>query len=159
MTHGEFLRQVKETVSIQTIPPIYDPNKWKNKSFNCYAYALQVCMDCSNFWIGPGFISTGRNSKCNCTKEYILQYFKKDCEALGLQISPSKVTEPIGINEYKIAIYIKENCSFHFARQDHNGTWSEKIGWLGEIGIVESVTENKNGFEFIGVFRVSKKVG
>ena len=163
MTYQDFITRAKNIVNNQPIPPLYNPDDYDSLYFNCYAYALQLCMDCKDWYISPGFMSKQITSRYDIpyTKKYILESFKEDCELLGLQVFSSTILEPIRSDEYKIAIYIIENYGFHFARLDSNGKWSEKPGWLREnkIRIVESVTENKNGYKFIGVFRVSKKVG
>ena len=160
MTYQDFINRAKEIINNQPIPPLYNPDDYNNLSFNCYAYALQLCMDCKNYYISPGFMSKQINSRYDIpyTKEYIVDSFKKDCALLDLQVFPSTVLEPLRSDEYKIAIYFIENFGFHFARLDSNGKWSEKPGWLEKIRVVKSVTQNKDGYKFIGVFRVSKKL-
>lgn len=159
MTYEDFINRAKKVINNQPIPPQYNPDDYKDLSFNCYAYVLQLCLDCKDYYISPGFMSkqiTGRYD-IPFTEEYILTSFKEDCELLGLQALQSTIAEPIRSDEYKIAVYIIEDFGFHFARLDSNGNWSEKPGWLKEIKIVESVTENEFGYKFIEVFRVSKK--
>ena len=158
--YEEFINQVKKTIQEQPIPPMYNPDEWKDKNFNCYLYALRACMnfDYFGYKIAPGFIFKEIESKPKFDKEYVLRYLKKDCEILGLNILPSKIDEPIGENEYKIAVYVFERRDYHFARQDSNGNWSEKDGWNKEIEILkqEEVAKNQDGYEFIGIFRLSK---
>lgn len=160
-TYEEFVNQVKKTILSQPIPPRYKPREWRGKKFNCYAYAIQACMNLSGRDIWPGFIFNGKENDYQDTKDCVLDYFKKDCEALGLQAFPTTIKEKISKTEYKIAVYIKEGDDFHFARQDSNGKWSEKDGWTGRIRKIdeEYVDENIEGYEFIGVFRLSKKAG
>lgn len=160
MTYGDFINRAKEVVNNQPIPPLYSPDDYNGLSFNCYAYALQLCMDCKDRFISPGFMSKQITSRYDipCTKESIIENFVKDCELLNLQVFTSTISEPIRSDEYKIAVYIIENYGFHFARLDGNGNWSEKPGWLNKIKIVKSVTENEFGYKLIGVFRVSKKI-
>lgn len=161
MTHKEFIKQIKETVKKQAIPPHYNPYEWELKRFNCYAYALRICMSFSQrfYLIAPGFIRRGEKNDYNFTKERTLDYFKDDCEALGLQVFPTKLEEQIGEKEYKIAVYLDEGRDFHFARQDSNGEWSHKDGWFKKIESIdkEDITKNSDGYKFIGIFRVSKK--
>lgn len=159
MTYEDFINRAKEVVNNQTIPPLYNPDDYNDLHFNCYAYALQLCMDCKDFYIIPGFMSKQINGRYEIpyTKEYIIESFKKDCELLGLQVFQSTISEPINSDEYKIAVYIIENYGFHFSRLDNNGKWSEKPGWLNKIKIVKSVTKNEFGYKLIEVFRVSKK--
>ena len=162
MTHQEFINEVKKTIKNQPIPPHYNPKEWTNKNFNCYIYALRACMDFESplrFWIAPGFISRGENNDYRDTISYTLNYFKEDCEALGLKVLPSTLEEKIGKNEYKIAVYVKEGKDYHFVRQDSNGIWSEKRGWYKKIEIREEqeVVSNKYGYKFIIIYKVSKK--
>lgn len=118
-------------------------------------------MNLSGRDIWPGFICKGKENDYRDTKDCVVTYFKEDCKVLGLQVLPTTVKEKIGANEYKIAVYVKEGDDFHFARQDSNGKWSEKDGWNGNIRNIdeEDVDEYDEGYEFIGVFKVSKKVG
>ncbi len=160
----EFLNQkieeIKQVISNQPIPPSYNPSEWIGKRFNCYAYALRACvdLDCLECSIKPGFISRCEHNDLKDTKEQVVQYFMEDCEALGLKVLPTDLEEQIGANEYKISIYYeKRKRFFHFARQDSNGKWSEKIGWFGEIKTIEKVDKKEDGYELIGVFKVSKK--
>lgn len=164
MTHQDFIKQVKDSIENQPIPPHYNPKEWKGKNFNCYLYALRACMDFETplrFWIAPGFISRGENNDYRDTVACTLNYFKADCEELGLQVSPSTLEEKTGENEYKIAIYVNKGKDYHFVRQDCNGKWSEKRGWYKSIEIrkKEDVIKNKDGYIFIGIYKVSKKTG
>ncbi len=162
LEYEQFINRVKEAIHNQPIPPHYNPDEWEGISFNCYTYALRACMnfELRDYVIVPGFISRGEENDYIDTKEYVLQYFKEDCEALGLQAIPTELEEKIGANEYKIAVYVENGWDYHFARQDSNGNWSEKDGWFKKIEILkqEDVTKNEDGYEFIGIFRVSKKV-
>lgn len=166
MTHNEkFINQVKEVVDSQPIPPHYNPDEWKENWFNCYAYAMRMLVD---FWeynynnmIRPGIISGCIKEPYQFEKENILQCFKKDCKALGLKVLPTNLEEQISENEYKIAVYVWEGRDYHFARQDSNGEWSEKNGCRKPIEVLKTddVTKNENGYQFIGMFKVSKKIG
>lgn len=157
----KFINQVKKAVKNQPIPPIYNPSEWEEKDFNCYAYAMRVFMNLDFYgpFIGPGFISNGILNNYKSTKKCTLKYFKKDCEALGLKVLPTYLEEEINANEYKIAVYVNPGYDFHFARQDANGIWSEKDCWGGPIKTIEpeDVTKTEDGYEFIGMFKVSKK--
>lgn len=160
--YEEFIKHVKKAIQEQPIPPKYNPDEWEDKNFNCYLYAMRACMnfDFFGYKIAPGFISEQIvESKPKFDKEYVLLHLKKDCEILGLNIVPSKIDEPIGANEYKIAVYVFEGRDYHFARQDSNGKWSEKDGWRKEIEVLEDdeVAKDQGQYKFIGIFRVSKK--
>ena len=84
-----------------------------------------------------------------------------DFDDLFDESSATTVENPVTENEYKIALYLDEGYDFHFARQDSSGIWSEKNGWNRGIRTLEEkdVTKKEDGYEFIGVFRVSKKAG
>lgn len=160
--YEQFINRVKEAVHNQPIPPHYNPDEWKRKSFNCYLYAMRACMNFRGYerFIVPGFISRGQKNDYRDIEEITLQYFIEDCESLGLQAFPSEVDEPIGTTEYKIAVYVKTGSDFHFARQDSDGKWSEKNGWRKGIEILkeEEVDKDQGNYIFIGIFKVSKKV-
>jgi len=155
--YEEFIQQVKDTISIQPIPPQYNPSEWRAKRFNCYAYALQACMNLTRYDIVPGFIAG--YSDYIPTKECTLQYFKEDCEALGLEVVTSDLKEQVSANEYKIAVYLNEGRDFHFIRQDSDGKWSHKVGWKGDIEYLDQadLVKDQDGCKFIKIFKVSKK--
>lgn len=160
MRYKEFIDLIKKNVRSATIPPHYNPNEWNEKEFNCYAYALGICMNFDDFdRIVPGFLSRGILNDYNDTKEETIQYFKYDCEILGYKVTETTLDEKIGKNGYKIAAYVSEYRDFHFVRQDSNGNWSEKRGWGGKIEIrkEEDIVKNSDKYEFIGIFIVSKK--
>ncbi len=168
MTNAEFIETVKDTIKGQNYPPKYNVEEWAGKVFNCYAYALQLCIDFANpellpgfIGIRPGFVSRGKENDYQYCKEKTIGYFKEDCDQLGLEVFPTTVDNPISENEYKIALYLDEGYDFHFARQDSSGIWSEKNGWNQGIRTLEerNITKKEDGYEFIGVFRVSKKAG
>ena len=155
----EFIEQVKEVVSKQPIKPKYNPNDWKDKHFNCYAYAMRICMNLSGYRICPGFISRGTNDDYEPTKESVLRLFMEDCECLGLKVLPTTISAIIRRNEYKIAVYVKKGYDFHFVRQNRNGKWSEKDGWWNGISLLKKkeIVKDHDGYKFIGIFRVSRK--
>ena len=154
----EFINQVKEVISNQPIPPQYDPTKWEEKRFNCYAYAMRICMDLSQYYncTWPGFISEGAKNNYKDTKKSLLKHFKKDCESLGLKVLPTTISEEIQKNEYKIAVYLYKGRDFHFARQDSNGNWSEKDGWDNEIEILEKEEVTKDQGEYKSIVKWHK---
>lgn len=158
--YQEFINQVKDVVSNADIPPHYDPDEWKGKSFNCYAYALRICLDLGRWStrIRPGFVSRGEKNHYENTEECLLKHFQEDCEALGLELSQTSIDESIGDNEYKIAVYIAYD-DFHFVRQDSNGQWSQKRGWYRAIHTLkeEEVPRTMRKYRYLGVFKVSKK--
>lgn len=171
MTHEEFVKQLKKSISMELIPPHY--SVCEPYMINCYLYALRAHIDCLDYGglVAPGIFSREVTlDEYKFTKEYILRNFKEDCSVLNLQVFPTTVDEKINSEEYKIAIYyVEKTCdnnhgSFHFVRQNSNGNWSEKWGWFDdEIKILEEGDIAKNRakygveYEFAGVFRLSKR--
>jgi len=164
-THQEIIRQIKKAIDNQSIPPHYNPSEWTGKNFNCYAYALRACFDFNEkikkkgVFPRPSFISSVQRDVFKITKKHTLEYLKKDCEALGLQLFPAELDEQIDDNEYKIAVYVKTGYDYHFARQDSDGNWSEKNGWDDGIEVLkkEDVVKSQCGYKFVGIFEVAKK--
>lgn len=156
---------IKRCLKTVNYPPRYSPKKWAKKEFNCYMYALDICMDFSRYRhkcrIAPGFLSRGKENDYTDNKEDTLQYFMEDCKVLNLNISETTMNEKIKKNEYKVAVYVEENWDYHFIRQDSNGNWSEKDGWEGDIRIVnkKKICKKKydDRYSFIGMFKISKK--
>ncbi len=167
ITYEEFVEEVKNFISNQKNPPKYNPENWKNKSFNCYLYVLQACMDFSVYeeylhMIVPGFLSRNKieNKTYKDTENCVIERFEDDLKALGFQAVPTTLEERISKKEYKIAVYVKENFDYHFARQDSNGKWSEKDGWDNGIKIIRNfnnITKTINGYKYIAMYKVSKK--
>lgn len=155
----ETIYEIKETLRYQPIQPEYNPEEWEGKKFNCYIYAMRICKSFikKRPYGVPGFIAGINELKDE--KDDVLRNFKADCEELGLKVVESSIDEKICSCEYKIAIYVAPGTDFHFARQDKDGTWSEKKGWNGPIKIIktEDVTKNYRDYEFVGIFKVSKK--
>ena len=157
--YQEFINRVKDVVSNADIPPRYKPDEWNDKGFNCYAYAMRICMDLRK-WddrIIPGFLSRGEDNDYVDTEGCLLKHFKEDCEVLGLELSPMTIDEIID-DGYKIAVYISYD-DFHFARQDKNGQWSHKRGWARYVEILkeEDIPRKMKKYRYLGVFKVSKK--
>ena len=160
METERFVSFVKSVIKSQPIPPHYNPDAWKGKIFNCYAYALRACVNFKNHEedLVPGFISS-TSWYYRDDKEVLIKLFLKDLEALGLKaVSTTAETNSVQ-NSYKIAIYIEEGKDFHFIRQDSDGNWSEKDGMYGKIRIVnpENINKNRDSYEFVGVFMITKK--
>lgn len=159
-TH-EFIDGVRKIVCSQPIPPVYNPDEWsKNpRDFNCYAYALQINMNLFGIEFRPGFTTGNLINRKDYTAGFILKNVLIDCENLGLNISETTIDEKIKCNEYKIVVYFINRFSFHFIRQDSNGKWSHKNGWLEPIKIVneEDILKEDNLLKVIGIFKISKK--
>ena len=156
----EFTDCVRKLIHSQPFPPIYNPEEWSSnpKDFNCYAYALQV-NNISLEKLDPGFTIGLTMKKREITAESVLRNFFIDCENLNLSVSETTVDEEIDEKSYKIAIYVINGFTFHFIRQDSNGGWSQKGGWLNPITIVneEDVLNKDRLYKLIGIFKISKK--
>lgn len=159
--YEKFIRQIKKNVKKQPLPPDYNPEDWADKSFNCYLYVLRACLDVRIYdnYIVPGFLSRGQVNDYRNLKSCLLEYFMEDLEELGLNAVKTTVESKVVPESYKIAVYVKEKRDFHFARQDSNGKWSQKPGWIKNIELLDSndVSKNIDGYQFLGVFRISKK--
>lgn len=157
-------KRIEKILKTTNYPPKYNPDKWRKKKFNCYMYALDICMNFSKYRptcrIAPGFLSRGEKNDYNDTREETIQYLIEDCKVLNLNIAETTMEEKIKENEYKIAVYVKKYCDYHFIRQDSNGNWSEKDGWSGDIRIVNNEDICKEIYDkrysFIGIFKISK---
>lgn len=161
--YQEFVNQVKETIERQPIPPSFNRDEWRGKGFNCYLYAMRACMDFNDkeSLTRPGFLARREKNGFVYKKDFVIENFKADCKALGLQVVPTELEEPIREGEYKIAIYVHENHDFHFRREDKNGGWSEQSGWYGIISTIKAkyITKDDGDYIFCGIFKVSKKAG
>ena len=162
---NELIKICKNAVEMASIPPQYNPDEWKGKEFNCYAYALRICVDLRAYYnreIVPGFLSIGKNAFYQESPETMLKLFKQDCETLNLKVSETSLNEPLNENEYKVAVYA---CAcgnykdFHFIRQDSNGNWSHKRGWLKPIETYEEkdILKKFGIYEFVKMFKIAKK--
>ena len=129
--HSRKIKQILDAIKGFSDPPIYNRKKWRGKRLNCYAYALDLDINDpkKSIWT-PGQIAS-KNPKHQVYTNVTAQV-KKDLDALGISYREnSKVLNP---GEWRIAIYYKPSfhdwpIGFHFARQDADGLWSEKIDW------------------------------
>ena len=154
----EFIDEARNIIHKQSIPPVFNPNEWKDKKFNCYAYALQLNMNIDSWKLGIGF-TTGRQYESEkYTEDFVLEQFLIDCENLNLNCSKIQIDDEIEEDEYKIALYVWKNWSYHLKRQDSDGNWSEKRGWHNDISRVKKEDLlNDELFKLIGIFKISKK--
>lgn len=154
----EFTDRARKVIHKQPIPPAYNPVEWENMKFNCYSYALQLKINIENRQLPIGF-TTGRVAQRKDYKaKFVLEQFLVDCKNLNLNCTEIHIDDKIGKDEYKVALYVWEDFSYHLKRQDSNGMWSEKRGWLDPITSVkkEDVLNDKT-YELIGIFKISKK--
>ena len=156
----EFIDCIKQKVKESHIPPIYNPEEWSKRSrdFNCYAYVLQI-NNISLEELDPGFTIGITMKKKEITAESVLKNFLIDCENLNLNVSKTTIDEEIGKDAYKIALFVINGFTFHFIRQDSNGAWSHKRGWLDPIAIINEsdILKEDNLYKLVGIFKISKK--
>ena len=133
--------------------PTYDPSKWENpiiqNSHNCYAYFLddvssaikarcrEECIDsndpscdmCSHMKPQPGKCDSNiYNQKYTCS-DMITKILSDNPNCILITDSnPTAVKCPKGY--YKGAMVVDEDDTYHFYRQDNNGSWSHKQGTL-----------------------------
>ena len=159
----ELIKICKNAAEIASIPPQFNPEEWAGKEFNCYAYALRICVDFRAYYgeIVPGFLTIGKNESYRDGPEAIVKLFKQDCQVLNLQVTETNLNEPINENEYRVAVYAcicRNYRDFHFIRQDSNGSWSHKRGWLNPIETYEKdILKNMGIYDFINIFKLTKK--
>lgn len=123
--------------------PNYEPDKWNNNNYiqgshNCYAYSLNdICPDLTQAyknnkddrnWMNPqpghycGMTKKVNYDETTCDKlkERILCdnpfIIETDCET----VCPDKY--------YKIGLAVSPKTTYHFYRQNKDGTWSHKDG-------------------------------
>lgn len=154
----DFINRARNTIHKQSIPPVYNPEEWKGKKFNCYAYALQMNMHIESMKLGIGFTTGILYGREKYTVQFVLEQFLIDCENLKLNCTQIQIDDEIDENEYKVALYVWENFSYHLKRQDIDGNWSEKRGWLEPISKVKKEDlGDEEDFMLIGFFKISKK--
>lgn len=154
----EFTDQARKVIHKQSIPPVYNPAEWEHLKFNCYSYALQLKISIESRQLPIGFTTGKIARKIDYTAKFVLEQFFIDCKNLKLNCSEIQIDDRIKKNEYKVALYVWENFSYHLKRQDSNGMWSEKRGWLDPITIVKEEEILKDElYKFVGLFKISKK--
>lgn len=154
----DFINRVRNTIQKQSIPPVYNPKEWEGKRFNCYAYALQMNMNINPMKLGIGFTTGVQHEGKKYTAEFVREQFLIDCENLKLNCTQIQVDDKIENYEYKVALYVWKNFSYHLKRQDGNGEWSEKRGWFDRITKVkQEEIGDEEDYKLIGFFKISKK--
>ena len=129
------VKEIKEILSQNEYPPVFQKKKWKRLKVNCYAYALDINVSDpkEQIWC-PGCICD-KNADKNIRTD-VTNRVKRDLEFL--EISYRKNTKELKEGEWRIAIYFQpafHDCSigFHISRQDKDGIWSEKPSWTASI--------------------------
>ena len=122
-------------------------NDYKLKNVSCYLYALGLniptlfknayeVLTTWQFGVDPGEISGYNAFVEGWTKEELMERLYADLDTLKIKTYPSTITSPINHDGYKIACFLdKDGKDFHFARQNSNGIWSQKMGFNKKIYI------------------------
>ncbi len=123
----------------EAIPCLENDNKLKNVSCYLYALGLNIPTIFKNvyesllpwqFGADPGEISGYDAFVNNWTDTELLERLFADLDTLKIKAYPSTINSPINHDGYKIACFLdKDGKDFHFARQNQNGIWSQKIGF------------------------------
>ncbi len=102
----------------------YEPTKWNDptskSNFNCYDYA---CNRRRGYFTQPGEPSGNKETKITC--EALLRAAIKDNEA---QKPSSEGCCPKGYHLIQLVLTAERAGSYHWLRQDNDGTWSHKDG-------------------------------
>ena len=137
---------------------------------NCYGYVF-------NMWIVSeedhrfSYLGWTEMEDNVCyTKEDAEKAFLLDMRNLGFKVRKiNKAPKPKN-NKINIAFFIgktidKANGDFHFARQNHDGTWSHKLGFEGKVERFVNMDgktclpheSDYEEIEFVGYYQVSIK--
>lgn len=135
--YKEYLQLV---VKFQEPIPLLE-NDYKLKNISCYLYALGLSIPSIfknvyetlipwQFGADPGEISGYDFFLNGWTEAEFLDRLYADLDTLKIKAYPSTINAEVKHNGYKIACFLgKYNKDFHFARQNINGLWSQKIGF------------------------------
>ena len=148
-----YIDYLKEYIKLGTNKPTYlgDINNYKN--CNCYCYALGMnCpilfsyiyydIEIEPFIHNGGFLNF--RSYTN-KKEEMIKNIYDDFDVLGIEAYDSSIDEEIKHNGYKIALYIA-SYDFHVARENIDGSWSEKLGYSDKIVKIKNPYDTRVGF-------------
>ena len=137
---------------------------------NCYGYVFDMCIlseDDRFSYLGW----TELEDNVCYTKEDAEKSFLLDMSNLGFKVRKMKKAPKPKNNKINIAFFIgktagETNGDFHFVRQNHDGTWSHKLGYEGEVERFVTNCDNKlclphnsdyEEIEFVGYYQVSIK--
>ena len=168
-----YIEYLKLTTMISTNTPVYENDLHDYKRGNCYCYALGLkfpyrfyhsynTLSMDPFVHNVGFISKANDA---FKKEEIMENFYKDLKVLNISITSSSIKEK-SKNGYKVAIYFdnfyKFYQNFHIARENIDGSWSEKLGYTSEIlkfnSPCDSIYVKENGYELYKVLELTKPI-
>ncbi len=127
----------------EEIPSLENDNKLKNVSCYLYALGLSIPTIFKNIYeallpwqcgADPGEISGFAPFIDNWSEDELLERLFADLDTLKIKAYPSTINAPIKHDGYKIACFLdKDGKDFHFARQNQNDIWSQKMGFDKKI--------------------------
>lgn len=151
---------IKLLILISSNNPSFNDDVKKYINGNCYSYALDIFNPegISNvilqLGLNVGYLS--RNLVYNGTKEKYLYGLAKDFEELNIDSYEISSDLPNEHGGYKIAFYLSFN-DFHFLRQNSDGSWSHKVGYLNRLDKFDTLPNIVNGnYELIKVLEIVK---
>ena len=140
------------------------------KNTNCYGYVFNmwiVSEDDDRFsYLGW----TERDAKPYYIKEEAEEAFLLDMKNLRFKVRKLKNIPKPRTNRINFAFFVgkegeKLNGDFHFVRQNHDGSWSDKLGFGGEVEKFKDIDgktclphkANYDEIEFVGYYQVLVK--
>lgn len=160
--------KAKSLFSQNTFPNNFNPKDWEKIKFvtNCYSYVLNLVVQDGYY---KNFYYVGALSeipeKSNYSKKEFLQILKSDLQVLGRELTDCLLADFVPEGKQKIVVFLRpknnlQTFDFHFMKQDKDGTWSHKIGWVnlptnkgtGNMKITNPAIEGYKNYKFIGYF-------
>lgn len=141
--------------------------KKREFALNCYAYAMQFKFDAHDlvylhetYPYNPGVIGGIKNYKLPKDYYTLMEYFLRDCRALGIDVDFSTLAEKTCDDEYKIAILLGTEINpitgvpnYHFVRQNSDLTWSDIQCFQGNVC---HARVNKSGYKTLEIVKVKR---
>ena len=144
----------------------------RHGGYNCLAYSLGLKVKDNYVYLKknglflytPGTISYFKNGFVQ-DADSLVRAFLDDCNVLNLSYEEVDISSPLEDDSNKVAIYIKPHKfkglefgfeDFHFARQNKDGLWSHKTGYLGDVSYVRDV-KNIPEYNFLMAYSLKKK--
>ena len=151
---------IKLLLLVSSNNPSFNDDAKRYVNGNCYSYALDIFNPegISNvimqLGLNIGYLS--KNLVFKGTPEKYLYGLAKDFEELNIDSYETSVDLPNCHNGYKIAFYLSFN-DFHFLRQNSDGSWSHKVGYLNRIDKLDTLPKTVNGnYELIRTLEIVK---
>ena len=145
-------------------------DKVYNYKFNCYGYIFGFTgeqydrFDDKYNWILGFSDEKYENITSYEDRNIVEKMLKSDFKFLKLRLNLSDEQEKIEDGEIKFALYACDK-DFHFVRQNADGTWSHKRGWIQEPETLDldrrqglpRVLKLHRNYELIGIYKAKMK--